>query len=85
MNVDLTHMVNPSKFKYQTHKYCVEGRNRVTGALDTSIKLPFMEATEWQLIDYYWNNSGSNEGRTSQEEICMWYNNQGIFFRPKTW
>lgn len=83
-NVSMIHMVNPSRFSPNVQKYCVEGRNRDTGWMDCSIPLPFNSATERQLTDHYFrNNPGPSSA--SQEEICKWYNDRGIYFRPKTW
>lgn len=83
---NMTHMVAPSKFQYgwSKRKYCVEGRDKNTGHLDLNIPLPFCEATENTLIKYYWTKNPTM-GKVTQEQICKWYNNQGIFFRPKTW
>lgn len=82
-SVDMRHMVNPSSFHWNG-KFCVEGRDPETGRLDMSVKLPFMEATCDGLFQHYWrNNPVANTA--SQETVAKWYNDQKIFFRPKTW
>jgi hypothetical protein len=85
-NVDMTHMVKPSTFAGVTGngKYCVEGRNPETGWLDCSIPLPFTSATQRQLIEHFFKHNPGME-KASQSEICKWYNDRKIFFRPKTW
>lgn len=84
-NIDMTHMVQRSKFHARHHgKYILEQRNTVTGQLEFGMRLPFNEATEYQIIQHYFNNVAEGAS-ASQETIAAWYNNKGIFFRPKTW
>lgn len=84
--IDMTHMVQPSTFAggNGNKKFCVEGRDPYTGHLDSSVTLPFMEATVNQLCDHYFKMN-PDKSKASQEEICEWYNSRSIFFRLKTW
>jgi len=84
MSVDMRHMVLPSKFNHYYRTYILEGRDKVTGNLDFTVKLPFMEASEHILTTHFFNNNDSLQS-ASQEQIAQWYNDQGIFFRVKTW
>lgn len=82
--VSLVHMVYPSRFVSGVRRYCVESRDPVTGNLTTDLNLPFMEADEDRICQYYFRNV-PGEGSATQEEIAKWYNDRGWYFRPKTW
>jgi hypothetical protein len=84
---DMSHMANPSTFAgvRTGGKFFLESRDKVTGHLKGTVKLPFTTATEKQLCDHYWKVSDNDALSASQEEICKWYNDQEIYFRPKYW
>ena len=84
--IDMTHMVKPSTFDYNFGRnvFIVEGRDKETGILDCSVKLPFYKATANRLFQHYFKCNPS-KSTASQTEIAKWYNDRGIFFRPKTW
>jgi hypothetical protein len=78
-------MVKPSIFECKAKVYVVEGRNKDTGYFDMSIKVPFSEADERTLCDYFFAKNPQIEHSASQATIAEWYNKQGIFFRRKYW
>lgn len=84
--IDMTHMVKPSTFDnpMRHNVFIVEGRDKERGILDCFVELPFYRATSRQLFDHYFKHN-PDKSVASQEEVAKWYNDQGIFFRPKTW
>ena len=56
------------------------------GNLDFKSKQPpFTDATEQQICAYYWKHSGDRRSSAPQEAIAQWFNDQGWYFRVKTW